>query len=931
MNKVIFFLLLLPFQGLLAQDLPGEMYFSADGRILYTGGRPPAGLYDHSALREVHLDFPQANYWALLTSNYSSETQIPATMTIDGVVYDSVGVNFRGNTSYFSIPNSQKKSFAVSTDFIHLDQTCMGYKHLKFNNAHEDPTFMREVLYCQMAARHTPNAKANYIHLFLNNQDWGVYPDIQGIDKTFLEEYFLSNDGARFRATTEETGSGPGGGGGGPGWGDGTAGMNYLGQDTATYQKYYALKSSDIDHPWQKMIDAFQVLSTATASNMDTVEKKIDVDRSLWMLAVENIFTDDDSYVMKGKMDYYVYYEPETDRTMPIEYDGNSGFQANAATSTNWGPFKNVNNVNYPLLNKLVNIPEWRQRYLAHYRTILQETFTTEKANALIDTLDAQISALVMSDTKKLYTNAQYTSGVPGLKSFVANRRNFLLSNTEVAQVAPVIVSAPYYNSQLSPYQAPAAGEQGFVQATVTSTNGINKVNLYYAAGLVGKFTRVPMYDDGAHADEQAGDGIYGGVVPGYANGTLVRYYIEAIADNAAHSASYLPTGAEHDIFVYTVTASSSPNGVVINELLASNSNNAADEAGDHNDWIELYNNNDIEIDLSGYYLTDDTAVPDKWQIPAGTVIPANGYLMVWADDESTEGALHATFKLSTNGETLLLSSPLLQAIDEVTFGLQTTDAAYARVPNGTGAFMIQAPTFNESNNIQSTTSGIVINEILATNETGATDEAGDVEDWVELYNTNDVDVDLGGFYLTDDSVSLAKWQIPAGTSITAHGYLIIWADEETIEGPLHASWKLSAIGESVVLSDNTLSVLDSVVFGAQLADKGYARIPNGTGPFVMQNPTFNDNNEITSGIEEGSSRSNVIVYPNPFEDEVRITAFHAKSDHSYSVFDQFGRLMTTGIIPDEKGTVSFGYLIPGIYYLRIGRINPEIVKLIKL
>jgi hypothetical protein len=1052
------------------QGLPAEMYYAQDGRILHTGGKSPEGMYDKNVIREVYLDFPQADYWTQLTNNYETETEIPATMTIDGTSYDSVGVRFRGNTSYFTIGNSPKKSFAVSTDLIHEDQVCMGFKNLKFNNAHQDASFMREVLYCQMSARHTPVAKANYIHLYLNNQDWGIYPNIQAIDKTFLEGYFLSNDGARFRATTEETGPG----GGGPGWGDGTAGMNYLGADTAEYQQYYDLKSSDIDEPWQKLAEACKTLSNASASTMESTQAKIDIDKALWFLAVENIFTDDDSYIMKGKMDYYVYYEPETDRTTPLEYDGNSSFQTNAATSNNWGPFKNVTNANYPLLNKLLNIPEWRQRYLAHYRTILNETFTTENANALIDSIDAQINALVESDPKKLYTYAQYTSGVPALKTFVANRRTFLMNNTEVAQVAPSILSAPYFNSNLEENMPPVADEATSVQATVTSTNGINNVHLYFASGLVGNFTKTPMFDDGVHQDGLSGDGIYGASIPGYSAGTIVRYYIEAIAGNAALSAAYLPAGAEHDIFVYTVIENHASNGVVINEILASNDTSATDEAGDHEDWIELYNTNDFEVDLSGFYLSDDITSPDQWAFPSGTLIPADSYLIVWADDEPEEGAFHAPFKLSAGGETVVFSDPGLNIVDEVEFGVQTTDLGYARFPNGTGNFRIQEATFNASNNIQAVTSGVVVNEILASNDSGATDEAGDLEDWVELYNNNDYDVDLSGFYLsedttsvskwpfpagsiiaahgymivwaddeegegplhasfklsaggdavvfsdtllnqldrvvfpaqttdlgyarvpngtggfqiqqatynasnniqavtsgivvneilasndtgatdeagdtedwielynnndfavdlsgfylTDNATSLQKWTIPAGTIIAAKGYLIVWADEESTEGPLHASFKLSAGGETVVLSDTLVIVLDSVVYGAQTTDMGYARIPNGTGAFVIQTPTFNANNENATGTAETDPGGHIRIYPNPFSDELWISREEQDISHFY-ITDQTGRVVNSGKLTEKISSISVHTLSAGVYYVRLGDEQGNVVKAIK-
>lgn len=690
-----------------AQTLPSEMHFSPDGRILHTGGLPPTGFYDYDTIRSVYLNFPQTNYWQLLTANYASETLLQATMTCDGETLDSVGVRFRGNTSYMMVGNSQKKSFAVVTDFIINGQKFMGYKNLKFNNAHQDATFMREVLYGRMARKYTPIAKGSYIRLFLNNQDWGIYTNIQPIDKTFLKEWFLSNDGARFRPTTDGNNT--------PGWGDGTAGMNYLGANTATYQNYYTLKSNDIfEDPWKKLIDAFEALSQANAQNIETVKTFIDVDKALWFLACENIFTDDDSYIMKGKMDYMIYIDAETGRTVAMEYDGNSTFVANAASSNNWGPFKNATNVNYPLLNKLLNIPEWRQRYLAHYRTILQETFTPENANALINEIDLQIKDLVAADTKKLYSTTQYTSGVPALKSFVTNRRNFLLSNAEVAQIGPVISEAPFHNSQMQPYTTPISNEIVNITATVSAPSGIQKVFLYYANGLVGNFEKVQMFDDGNHNDGLPNDGIYGAQIPGHPANSMVRYYIEAIAANASLSASYLPAGAEHDVFIYMVEQGFSPNGVVVNELVASNSNGAQDEAGEFEDWIELYNNNDFDVDLSGYYLSDKTDNITKWQFPEGSIIAAKGYMIIWADEDQEDGPLHANFKLSASGESVTLSNPEQNIVDQYIFDAIATDMAFARMPNGTGDFVIQEPTFNANNEGDPST------EIAETNKTPA-------------------------------------------------------------------------------------------------------------------------------------------------------------------------------------------------------------------
>jgi hypothetical protein len=679
---------------LVSQSLPPAYSLSDDGRMLSMNAVDPEGLYDYQTIRKVYLNFTQPDYWNQLSAYYPSETLLKSNMTVDNQTLE-VGVRFRGNTSYTMIQNSQKKSFAVETDFTIPDQRFLGFKNLKFNNAHQDPSFMREVLYSRMARKYTPMAKANYIRLYLNNQDWGLYCNVQDIDKTFLEEYFLSNDGPRFRATIDNTGPPMGG------WGDGTAGMNYLGSDTLTYKKYYSLKSSDVTEPWQKLITVCQSLSQVSSSQYEQIKSVIDVDKALWFLAAENIFTDDDSYVMKGKMDYYIYYEPETGRTIPLEYDGNSSFQNNLATASNWGPFKNVNNINYPLLNKLLNVPEFRQRYLAHYRTILQETFTTEEVARHVNNLHQQIGGEVASDNKKLYPTSQYTTSYPQLINFVSIRRNFLLSNAEVSMVGPSITKAAYFNINGEPYQAPKKFEEAYIQATVSSVTGLSGVKLYFATGLTGNFTSVDMTDDGLHRDGLPGDGIFGAAIPGFDAGTLVRYYIEAIANDNAKTRAYFPTGAEHDVFIYRVSVNTSiGTGIAINEIMAQNTSTVKDEAGQWEDWIELYNKGEEDVNMGGYFLSDDDSKIKKWQIPAGTIIPGQGYLIIWADEDEADGPLHASFKLSAGGEVLILSDTSGAVIERLEFGQQTANKGFARIPNGTGPFVIQNPTFGKNNDI---------------------------------------------------------------------------------------------------------------------------------------------------------------------------------------------------------------------------------------
>jgi hypothetical protein len=138
--------------------------------------------------------------------------------------------------------------------------------------------------------------------------------------------------------------------------------------------------------------------------------------------------------------------------------------------------------------------------------------------------------------------------------------------------------------------------------------------------------------------------------------------------------------------------------GVVINEIMPVNSSTVADQNGEFDDWIELYNLNDSTVDLSGYYLSDSKKNLTKWKFPQGTVIIADSFLIVWADNDTLQMGLHANFKLSSLGETVSLSSPELKLIDQVKYDSISEQLTFARIPNGTGEFSWGAPTFNNIN-----------------------------------------------------------------------------------------------------------------------------------------------------------------------------------------------------------------------------------------
>jgi len=138
---------------------------------------------------------------------------------------------------------------------------------------------------------------------------------------------------------------------------------------------------------------------------------------------------------------------------------------------------------------------------------------------------------------------------------------------------------------------------------------------------------------------------------------------------------------------------------IVINEILPINTQYGSDEDGEFDDWIELHNLSNENIDISGYYLTDSKKEYTKWKFPVGTTIVKNGFLIVWADGDSTHvSGLHTNYKLSSDGENVVLLSPDLEVLDLVEYPATVLEQSYARVPNGTGKFKWSVPTFNKSN-----------------------------------------------------------------------------------------------------------------------------------------------------------------------------------------------------------------------------------------
>jgi spore coat protein CotH len=180
----------------------------------------------------------------------------------------------------------------------------------------------------------------------------------------------------------------------------------------------------------------------------------------------------------------------------------------------------------------------------------------------------------------------------------------------------------------------------------------------------------------------------------------------------------------------------------------------------------------------------------------------------------------------------------------------------------------------------------LVINEFMASNVSSVQDTSSgfvQYDDWVELYNGGDITINLGGYHLSDNENVLDKWTFP-DVEIQANDYLIVWLDkDDAASSGIHTSFQLAADGEELFLSTANNFIIDALFYNSLPSDLGYARVPNGKGPFVVQTHTFNANNGLGTSIVENVN-SQLHLYPNPTSDNLTIQIPYAQRLKAYDL-----------------------------------------------
>lgn len=645
-------------------------------------------LYDINTIQDIHITFSQNNWdYMLDTATTGSDGYIMAqSVTINGIAFDSVGVKYKGNSTYNA--NQVKNPFHIELD-TYKDQDYQGYTDLKLSNVAKDPSFVREVLGYSVLRQYMDAPLSNYANVYVNGVLIGLYVSSESVSKKFVANHFYSNDNTFIKCNPI--------GGAGPG-SMAKPNLVYLGTDSSLYYAAYEMNS---DHGWKQLTELCDTLKNYISS----LEKVLDVDRSLWMLSFDNVTVNLDSYIGGFTQNYYLYQDAHQ-RFNPVVWDLNESFGTFNQTGTiNLGSttqkqqmthLLHSGDAQWPLVQQLLSVPMYKRMYIAHMRTMLNENFGNNSYYTTAQALQAVINTAVNADVNKFYTYAQYQSNLttdvssgmnsaPGITNLMNARNTYLMSQADFTATPPTI-------SGITPSSPnPALNSNVTITTTVTNTN---YVYLGYRYAISAPFTKVTMYDDGSHGDGAAGDNVYGASIP--VNAAFIQYYIYADNNNAG---MFSPQRAEHEFYsLYAIVPTINAGELVINEFMADNASTVTDPNGEHEDWIELYNNSGNYLSLANLYLSDSYSNPLKWGFAQDVSIAPHSFLIVWADGDTLQSGIHASFKLSASGEKLILSYAAGTVLDSLTFGAQITDQSYQRCPNGTGTFGIHAPSFNSIN-----------------------------------------------------------------------------------------------------------------------------------------------------------------------------------------------------------------------------------------
>lgn len=602
--------------------------------------------------------------------NWQSDHEYPAAFRFDnGIIVDSVeniGFRLRGNTSR----EAQKKSFKVSFNTFVPGRKFYGLEKLNLNGEHNDPSIIRAKLSWDIFRKmQVPASRSSYAAVYINNNYYGLYINVEHIDENFVKSRFGNNDGNLYKCL----------------W---PADLKFISGYPDDYKfevngrRAYDLKINEDVDDYSDLAAFIEVLNLTPINQLQALLEQIfNVNQYLRIMAVDAAVSSWDNYWFL-KNNYYLYHNLSSNKFefIPYDYDNSFGIWWDGIyPNIDWG-YRNVYtwghpNEDRPLANRILSIPEYRERYTFYLKKAVNIIFNADSLNPAIDRLHTLITPSAEADLFRTYDygytitdfHNSYTTALGGhvtygLKPYVAVRSGSILSQADATDVSPII-SDIYYSPR-----HPNIGDPIRFYAIVEDEDANPVVELRYQLNGIPQ-TAIPF--------SRTGTNQYSTTLPALSSNSVIHFNIFA-QDNAGQQSL-------EPLQPWRISVGFQLPELFINEFMAYNSSTIADTSGSFADWIELFNADTIPVWLGDKYLSDDLADPTKWQMP-DTVIQPGDFMFFWVDDDEEQGPHHANFKLDKDGEQIGIfhtDSSSNAVIDSITFGVQQTDVSMGRMPDG--------------------------------------------------------------------------------------------------------------------------------------------------------------------------------------------------------------------------------------------------------
>ena len=150
----------------------------------------------------MNIEFYDSNYDSILEARWYADDKsyLLADITVNGVIYDSVGVRYKGNSSFVEAneSNNPKVPLNIDVEFVHDDKNIMGFEKLKLSNSLFDPTFVRETIGYLSSGFYLPTPQAGYMNVSIYGEDLGLYVNTESVNLEFMDKHFNENNGVFF-------------------------------------------------------------------------------------------------------------------------------------------------------------------------------------------------------------------------------------------------------------------------------------------------------------------------------------------------------------------------------------------------------------------------------------------------------------------------------------------------------------------------------------------------------------------------------------------------------------------------------------------------------------------------------------------------------------------------------------------------------------